>query len=109
MELDEGEAAMVMSELIPVDAIEAIVGAKRHPTRHLGRAVSDEATVYILHSGTCRADHDLGVRDLRQCPYARALDLGIDLGIWEHWQDRPVVLGLGRPGLIPMRGASTDE
>ena len=84
-----------MSDLVPVDEIETIVGAKRHPIRHIGRAVSAEQQVYmyILHSAACRADHDAGVRDLRECPYSRALDAGIDLARWDEYQDMPVVLG----------------
>ena len=82
-----------MSNLVSPDEIESIVGATRHPTRHLGRAVSSEETVYILHSGLCKAS---GV-DLRKCAYSRALDYGIDPVEWKKWEDQPVVLGLGQP------------
>lgn len=88
-----------MTELVDPDKIETIVGAKRHPIRHLGRAVSAEETVYILHSGLCKAEG----KDLRECSYSRLLDRGIDLTIWADWQDRPVVLGLARQGLVPLR------
>jgi len=75
-----------MSDLVPADRIEAIVGVARHPTDHIGRAVSAEETVYILHSQECR---DSGV-DLRECPYSLALDFGIDPGAWV--KDAPVRL-----------------
>ena len=91
-----------MSNLVNPDEIERIVGAKRHPLRHLGRADSGEETVYILHSMRCKAR---GI-DLRECSYSRALDMGIDLDVWNGWEDKPVVLGLGRSGLIPMRDAA---
>lgn len=93
-----------MSDLIPAEDIEQIVGAKRHPLRHLGRAVSETQTVYILHSGNCKAS---GI-DLRMCTYSRLLDLGIEPEAWAGWEDRPVVLGIGRgPRLIPSRAVSS--
>lgn len=68
-----------MSDLVAKDAIEGIVGAKRHPVLHLGRAVSDEEMFYILHSQACR---DSGV-DLRSCRFSVALDdHGIDPYEW---------------------------
>jgi hypothetical protein len=69
-----------MSDLVPADRIERIVGASRHPTDHIGRAVSSERTVYILHSRECR---DSGI-DLRECPYSLALDRGIGLSGWKE-------------------------
>jgi len=90
-----------MSDLVPADRIEAIVGAARHATDHIGRAVSYEATVYILHSQECR---DSGV-DLRECPYSLALDLGIDLSAWV--EDAPVRLAIVDDLLMPeVRDAS---
>lgn len=86
-----------MSDLVDPDKIEQIVGAKRHPLMHIGRAVSEEETVYILHSGRCKARG----QDLRECAFSRALDLGIALHAWEGWMDRPVFLQLGHPGLYP--------
>ena len=94
-----------MSDLVNAEEIEQIVGAKRHPTRHIGRADSGEETVYILHSMRCKAR---GI-DLRECSYSRALDMGIDLDVWDGWEDKPVVLGLHRPGLIPLRDAEADS
>lgn len=79
-----------MSRIEPADKIEAIVGAKRRAEEHLGRAVSAEQRVYVLHSQACV---DSGI-DLRECDYSQALDLGIDLGIWADHQDVPVVLAI---------------
>ena len=91
-----------MSDLVPADDIEQIVGADRHPLRHLGRADSEAETVYILHSGRCKASRV----DLRECTYSRLLDLGIERETWAGWEDKPVVLGIGHgPRLIPMRDA----
>lgn len=78
-----------MTHLVPADRIERTVGAPRHPTRHLGRAVSDEQAVYILHSAECLK----GFPDLRACPYSLALDRGIHPSQWH--EDRPVVLSIG--------------
>jgi hypothetical protein len=69
-----------MSDLVAADRIEKIVGASRHPTDHIGRAVSSERTVYILHSHECR---DSGI-DLRECRYSLALDRGIGLSEWKE-------------------------
>lgn len=77
-----------MTDLVPADQIEQIVGARRHPLAHLGRAVSSEQVVYILHSQQCL---DSGI-DLRSCGYSRALDRGIDLADWQHHQDQVVTL-----------------
>lgn len=90
-----------MTEHVDPEKIENIVGAERHPTRHLGRAVTTEQVVYILHSALCKAKRD----DLRECSYSRALDLGIALRRWAGHEDRAVVLGLDRDGLVPLRDA----
>jgi hypothetical protein len=42
-----------MSDLVPAEDIERIVGAPRHYQAHYGCAVSSEQTVYILHSKRC--------------------------------------------------------
>ena len=86
-----------MSDLVDRSSIEEIVGAQRDQTEHLGRAVSTEQTVYILHSQQCL---DSGI-DLRECRYSAALDRGINLKVWEDLQDRPVVLGVGQGRLVP--------
>lgn len=90
-----------MSELVPPDEIESIVGAPRHPTEHYARAVSEDETVYILHSQECK---DSGV-DLRKCPFSRALDKGIDRPLpWSGWRyviDRPVRVEVFQGFLVP--------
>lgn len=87
-----------MADLVPSDQIEAIVGASRHPTAHIGRAVSAEQTVYILHSVRCLESG----RDLRECRFTVALDRGIDLELWDDIQDRPVQLGVAAGDLVPL-------
>ena len=78
-----------MSRIESADKIEGIVGAKRHAVDHIGRAVTAESRVYILHSERCRAQY----ADLRECPYSRALDRGIDVRTrWAGFLDRPVRL-----------------
>lgn len=84
-----------MSDLVPADQIERIVGAARHPTHHIGRAVSAEQTFYILHSHECR---DSGV-DLRDCAYSAALDEGIDPAEWT--EDVPLSLAIHDGRLVP--------
>lgn len=87
-----------MSEQVPAEDIERIVGIQRHATRHYANAVSIEQTVYILHSERCKA---LNV-DLRDCLFSHALDNGIDLAVWEGWQDQPVRVTINRSQrLIP--------
>lgn len=83
-----------MTRLVHADRIEKIVGAPRHRTDHIGRAVSTERIVYILHSHECR---DSGI-DLRDCPYSLALDRGIDRLMWV--EDAPVRLRIVEDSLI---------
>ena len=95
-----------MSELVPPTEIEGIVGARRHPTDHIGRAVSSEQTVYILHSKECV---DSGI-DLRRCPFSIALDRGIDLdGAWNGREDEPVTLGIIDLKLVPRERRTGGE
>lgn len=77
-----------MSDLVPAEDIERIVGVKRHRSVHYGRAVSDEQTVYILHSGVCKETR----LDLRDCPFSIALDQGINIDVWQRFEDIPVEL-----------------
>ena len=86
-----------MTDLVPADQIESIVGARRHALAHLGRAVSSEQTVYILHSHACK---DSGI-DLRSCIYSRALDRGIDSGDWDGQEDETVTLQAAHGWLMP--------
>lgn len=79
-----------MSDLVPADDIERIVGAARHPSEHRGRAVSAEQRVYILHSEHCRDT----TPDLRDCPYSLALDAGVNPRMDGWPEDTPVALAL---------------
>lgn len=75
-----------MTEVVPADEIEKIVGWPRHDTRHYARAVSAEQKVYILHSQEC-----LDARpDPRACMFSWALDNGIDPKVWDGLEDLPV-------------------
>jgi len=67
-----------VSEIVSSDRVEDIVGATRHETEHIGRAVSTDQMVYILHSVECKAWSS----DLRECPFSRALDNGVDIREW---------------------------
>lgn len=67
-----------MTNLVSADAIEKIVGAPRHRTRHLGTANSEDGQFYILHSTECK---NSGI-DLRDCEFSQALDqYGVEF--WE--------------------------
>ena len=83
-----------MTNLVPAEHIERIVGARRHPTEHQGRSVSAEQTMYILHSQECR---DSGI-DLRECPFSRALDLGLNEARWRYYADKAVTLRITDAG-----------
>lgn len=87
-----------MSDLVAPQVIERIVGMRRHETMHIGRAVSSEEIVYILHSQQCK---DSGI-DLRDCQLAQALDRGIEAPSWDGYEDRPVALGIVRDRLVPL-------
>lgn len=97
-----------MADLVPADRIEQIVGAQRHPTKHMARAVSAEQTVYILHSQECRDT----TPDLRDCPFSIALDRGIEHHIpWSGWRrvpDRAVRVEVFRGWLVPDLMAMRD-
>jgi len=91
------EAAPV-SDLVPPEDIERIVGIPRHPWRHYARAVSADQTVYILHilhSHECRDS----TPDLRDCPFSLALDRGIDVPRWP--KDEPVYVRIVDGRLVP--------
>jgi len=81
-----------VTDVVPGDQIELIVGAQRHRTRHIARAVSAEQRIYIMHSVRCLELYP----DLRQCPYSIALDRWgiLDPLDLEAAQDRPVVIEL---------------
>lgn len=88
-----------MADLVPTDQIEDIVGARRHPFKHLARCDTSAEMVYVLHAAGCVAS----TSDLRLCRYSRALDNGVD-DRWRGWEDRPVVVAIDPPTLrlVPM-------
>lgn len=89
-----------MTDLVPTDEIEQIVGTRRHATRHYARAVSAEQTVYILHSVLCKNT----TPDLRECAFSLALDNGIDQSDWADAEDQPVRVTINRDArLVPVR------
>ena len=77
-----------MADHVSADRIAGIVGATRHLTEHIARAVSAEQRVYILHSHECLYEY----LDLRQCPFSLALDRGIDPNAWP--MDLPLVVAV---------------
>ena len=83
-----------MTNLVPAEDIERIVGASRARYTHLGRMVS--GNVYILHSRLCKYS---GI-DLRECPFSVALDNGIDFDSWESLKDQTVYLDITPKGLL---------
>lgn len=93
-----------MSDLVPPDKIEQIVGARRHRTAHIVRAVSSEQTVYILHSQECLDDCLIRGVDLRGCRFSLALDHGIEPERWAGCEDRPFAAGVWQDRLIPLEG-----
>lgn len=95
----------VMTNIVPSSEIEGIVGASRHPTDHIARAVSAEhalrvdgsellLVVYILHSQACLES----CGNLRNCSFSLALDRGI-AGIWP--EDQPIVVDIVGGRLVP--------
>lgn len=69
-----------MTDKVPADLIEEIVGRQRDQDRHFGRAVSEEEIFYILHPTRCR----LRYSDLRTCPFSRALDNGVKFRVHDE-------------------------
>lgn len=94
-----------MTDLVPADDIERIVGTTRHLVGHYARAVSSIRTVYILHSHQCVA----GTPDLRDCYFSWALDNGIRLKDWQHALDIPVEVGVFDDRLIPYGGVEWTD
>lgn len=98
-----------MTDIVPAEDIERIVGVKRHALIHYGRAVSAEQRFYILHSKSC-VDR---LPDLRRCSFSRTLDNGIDPKDWDGHEDAAVRLGMKNPTgrrsderLIPFAGTA---
>jgi hypothetical protein len=86
-----------MTERVPAEQIEQVVGAPRHPFRHIARA-SAEQTVYVLHSQMCK---DM-TPDLRECPFSLALDNGINEYDWADMYDRPLRVMINEGQLVPV-------
>lgn len=90
-----------MTDRVPADRIEEIVGVSRHARAHWARAVSEEQTVYILHSTNCV--EMFGNKDFEQCFFRKALTRGIDLETWKDMQDKPVHVAVYNGRLEPAR------
>lgn len=59
-----------MTNIVPSEDIESIVGTFRRRYTHIGYADSNTGTFYILHSEICKET----CPDLRDCDYSVALD-----------------------------------
>lgn len=91
-----------MTARVPADQVEAIVGAERHQSAHIGRAVSAEERFYILHPVVCL---DAYGDDLTKCPFSEALDThGVDP---TGWEDRATYLTTYQGNLMPQRTTTT--
>lgn len=90
-----------MSDQVPADQIETLVGAARDPIKHLGRLRSEDHRIYILHSEKCLGRYD----DLRECPFSTAMDRGLQDDDWAEFQDKTVALAIrldnGPARLVP--------
>lgn len=87
-----------MSAIEAATDIEQTVGAYRDRILHIGRVVTGERKVYILHPTECVQSHE----DLRSCAMSLAMDEGIELADWRDATDRPMVLGVSDRGkLVP--------
>lgn len=87
-----------MSDPVPPEEIERLVGATRRRTKHLAVAKSKTGTVYILHSADCITKHE----DLTQCTYSLVLDRGIEFDDWLGYEDQAVEISIYRGRLIPV-------
>lgn len=90
-----------MADLVPADRIEEIVGARRHDTKHMGRVVSAEKRIYVLHSRACV---DSGI-DLRECEFSRALD-ATQVRPWEWTPDVAMALDVDDGTLVAAVGGN---
>ena len=91
-----------MTLLVDQREIEQIVGARRRPSTHIGRLVTELDRIFILHSAACLREYP----DLRDCPYSRALDLSCGEPwriptLWGSSRDVPVALAIYRGLLTP--------
>lgn len=88
-----------MTEIVPADEIEKIVGVKRSFV-HIAKAYSSNQLIYILHSHLCRET----IKDLRNCVFSKSLFYkGINQDIWADYQDISVPVTLDEEGeLVPL-------
>lgn len=94
-----------MTDLVPADQIERIVGVARHQVKHYARAVTATQTMYILHSQECV---DTG-RDLRRCRYSLALDNDdLEDDLWTQHCDQPVEIRIQETQLVPVINGTQD-
>ena len=82
-----------MSERVPSNQIEGIVGAKRHQSEHIIRGDDETGLTYILHPHDCLAQWG---GDLSLCSLSIALDT---FGVWLP-DNRPHRVRLRRGRLI---------
>ncbi|QGJ94990.1 hypothetical protein SEA_REDWATTLEHOG_132 [Gordonia phage RedWattleHog] len=95
----------VENDIQPVDPteIERLVGAARHPTRHIARADTTDWQVYLLHPHSCIRLHEDG--DYRTaCKYATTLRWGLSQEEWAEHEDVPVVVDIQGGRLVPVEG-----
>lgn len=85
-----------MTELVDPEEIEEIVGKRRDYIGHWAKARSEDKKVYLLHPTPCLKNES----DLRNCPYSRALDNGIDIREWT--EDVAFLVEVGDGHLRPM-------
>lgn len=84
--------------------IEGVIGARRHEELHIARAISAKQ-VYVLHSRQCIEAITARGSYLRACPYAFALENGVDLSTWGGFEDIAVVVEINEENgsLLPTR------
>ena len=87
-----------MSNKVDPNQIEEIVGTKRNRKAHIGKFVSEEDKVYIMHSRECVVAHE----DLRQCKFSLAMDTGLPEKAWNKYADKTVLLGIMKDFLVPL-------
>lgn len=87
-----------MSKLVPTEEVESVVGATRHQTLHIGRAVTETETLYLLHPHSCK---DTGI-DLRECEYSLAMDIGINPERWTNFFDQAVFVEIENEMVVPV-------
>ena len=82
-----------MTDIVPSEDIESIVGTYRRRYSHIGYADYHTGTFYILHSEICKET----CPDLRDCDYSIALD---NNGVEVTALDQPKYIMLSEGALI---------